>query len=341
MDLDGCSLEDAFSMDFEWLDKTSAPKSSGASCIKPETATTQSRKNERKRAAKCRSAFKAESGSTFEESDRNSNSNDAYYKSGQSLLGNSSYSEEDAQKEIPENSPVHRLQALAKLAKTEKADALLEDFQDGLKTTLPIIQKMKSKADSLGSNVPAYFGADPGDDGTSVNASKKLSIAPFVDYIEDEDTYNFNNADYTKTFSGLGFDKASGAPLKTKGTPFQKRGDFLAPIHEEPSANLLSEPSLLAWKGKDKGLWANQFGRSYVVPESTRETEALENQRDLITRKSDQRALMEKMDAIYSRMDQLEKGSPESAQTETLLFVMSGLGLIFFLDLACRTACKR
>ena len=323
MDLDGCSLEDAFSMDFEWLDKTTAPKSSGASCIRPETATTQSRKNERKRAARS----------------RNSNSNDAYYKSGQSLLGNSSYSEEDAQKEIPENSPVHRLQALAKPAKTEKADALLEDFQDGLKTTLPIIQKMKTKADSLGDNVPAYFGADPGDDAKSTN--KKLSIAPFVDYIEDEDTYNFNNADYTKTFSGLGFDKASGAPLKTKGMPLAKRGDFLAPIHEEPSANLLSEPSLLAWKGKDKGLWTNQFGRSYVVPESTRETEAIANQRDLVSRKSDQRALMEKMDAIYSRMDQLEKGSPESAQTETLLFVMSGLGLIFFLDLACRTACKR
>jgi hypothetical protein len=324
MDLDGCALEDAFSMDFEWLDKTSSPKSSGASCIRPETAATQSRKNERKRAAKC----------------RNSNSNDAYYKSGQSLLGNSSErSEEDAYKEIPENSPVHRLKALAKMAKTEKADALLEDFQDGLKTTLPIIQKMKAKTDAetFESGVPAYFGADPSDDGAT---TKKLSIAPFVDYIEDEDTYNFNNADYTKTFNGLGFDKASGAPLKTKGLPFTKRSDFLAPIHEEPSANLLSEPSLLGWKGKDKGLWTNQFGRSYVVPESTRETEAVANQRDLVSRKSDQRALMEKMDAIYSRLDQLEKGSPESAQTETLLFVMSGLGLIFFLDLACRTASK-
>jgi hypothetical protein len=340
MDLDGCALEDAFSMDFEWLDKTSSPKSSGASCIRPETAATQSRKNERKKAAKCRSAFKAGTGSTFEESDRNSNSNDAYYKSGQSLLGNSSErSEEDAYKEIPENSPVHRLKALAKMAKTEKADALLEDFQDGLKTTLPIIQKMKAKTDAetFESGVPAYFGADPSDDGAT---TKKLSIAPFVDYIEDEDTYNFNNADYTKTFNGLGFDKASGAPLKTKGLPFAKRSDFLAPIHEEPSANLLSEPSLLGWKGKDKGLWTNQFGRSYVVPESTRETEALANQRDLVSRKSDQRALMEKMDAIYSRLDQLEKGSPESAQTETLLFVMSGLGLIFFLDLACRTASK-
>ena len=329
MDLDGCALEDAFSMDFEWLDKTSSPKSSGASCIRPETAATQSRKNERKRAAKC----------------RNSNSNDAYYKSGQSLLGNSSErSEEDAYKEIPENSPVHRLKALAKMAKTEKADALLEDFQDGLKTTLPIIQKMKAKTDAetFESGVPAYFGADPSDDcaKTASATTKKLSIAPFVDYIEDEDTYNFNNADYTKTFNGLGFDKASGAPLKTKGLPFTKRSDFLAPIHEEPSANLLSEPSLLGWKGKDKGLWTNQFGRSYVVPESTRETEAVANQRDLVSRKSEQRALMEKMDAIYSRLDQLEKGSPESAQTETLLFVMSGLGLIFFLDLACRTASK-
>lgn len=321
MDLDGCSLEDAFATDFVggWSDGSTSG-SAGASCTRPETAAVQSRKNERKKAARC----------------REKNSNSAYYKSGMSLLGNSSREDDDdaAVKEIPENSPVHRLKALAEktiASAGKKAGDFTEDFQDGLTGTLPIIQKMTKKVDSPGTiGVPSYFGADPASD------KKKPDLAPFVDYIEEEDTYNFNNADYTKTFGGLGFDKAAGAPLQRKGESLQKRGDFLVPIHEGPSSQLLSEPAQLAWKGKDKGMWSNQFGKSYLVPESTRETEP--NMRDVP--RQDQRALMEKLNAIYSRLDGLEKGNVETAQTETLLFVMSGLGLIFFIDLACRTACK-
>lgn len=320
MDLDGCSLEDAFGTDFVggWSDGSNSG-SAGASCTRPETAAIQSRKNERKKASKS----------------REKNSTDSYYKSGFSLLGNSSREDEDAatNKQIPENSPVHRLKSLAEktvASNGKKAGDFSEDFEDGLKTNLPIIQKMTKRVDNFVGTIPSYFGADPASD------KKKPDLAPFVDYIEEEDTYNFNNADYTKTFNGLGLDKAAGAPLQRKG--LAKRGDFLVPIQEEPSSQLLSEPAQLAWKGKDKGMWSNQFGRSYLVPESTRETDP--NIRDSAWKNDEKRALMEKMDAIYTRLDGLEKGNVETAQTETLMFVMSGLGLIFFLDLACRTACK-
>ena len=322
MDLDGCSLDDAFATDFVggWSDGSKSG-SSGASCSRPETSAIQSRKNERKKAKIC----------------REKNSNDSYYKSGQSLLGNSSREDDEDAKtnQIPENSPVHHLKALAEktvASSGKKAGDLEGDFSDGLTTSLPIIEKMTKKIDNFAGSIPSYFGADPSSD------KKKPNLAPFVDYIEDEDTYNFNNADYTKTFNGLGYDKASGSPLQRKGMTGKKTGEFLVPIHEEPSSQLLSESSQLAWKNKDKGVWSNQFGRSYLVPESTRETEP--NMRDLASNRQDQRALMEKMNAIYSRLDNLERGSPESVQTETLLFVMSGLGLIFFLDLACRTASK-
>lgn len=298
MDLDGCNLEDAFATNF------AGGWTEGSAQTRPETTTVQPRKNEKKKTERSRVS---------------------------SLLADSSR-EEELKEKIPENSPVHSLKSLSgKTASKPTDNTLGSDFEDQLTTSLPIIQKMKRTIDSFTEDVPAYFGADPASD------KKKQAVAPFIDYIEDEDTYNFNNADYSRSFNGGGFQRAGGAPLTTKGVSLSKRADFMVPLHSEPSENLLSEPSQLSWKGKDKGVWSSQFEKSYLVPESTRETST--NMRD----KDDKKTLMEKLDKIYARLDDMEYGNEkmsENAQTETLLFVMSGLGLIFFLDLACRTASK-
>jgi hypothetical protein len=304
-----------------------------------------SRKGERKRAATGRADL------------------EKYYKSGFSLLGNSSRSEEEAFEPVPENSAVHRLGAAVEggvAAAPKNVASLTADFEDNLQTSLPAIQKMVKRVDDgFQGSVPAYFGADPA--GTSSGCSAKTKelgsvsqnltsvwdkreLAPFIDYIDNEDTYNFNKADYTASFNAKGYDKAAGAPLQAKGQPLAKRGDFLVPMHSDPSDQFNSEPSLLSWKNKDKGLWSNQFEKSYLVPESTRETQAAT--RDVPA--GERMQLLKKLDAIYARLDKMEaEGSAGSAsagpnaQTETLLFVMSGLGLIFFLDLACRTAGRR
>ena len=346
MDLDGCSLEDAFATDFVggWAEEApeleaaakagkrggrKAP-SAGAGCTRPETTAVASRKGERKRAAAGRADL------------------EKYYKSGFSLLGNSSRSEEEAFEPVPENSAVHKLGAAVEggsgIAGANQA-SLTADFADNLKKSLPAIERMATKVESFASrhaDMPAYFGADPAGSASSCKgAAKEKELAPFIDYIDDEDTYNFDKADYTASFNTKGFDKAAGAPLQSKGQPLAKRGDFLTPIHPSPSDQWNSEPALLDWKNKDKGLWSSQFEKSYLVPESTRETVAAT--RDVPA--GERRELMKKMDAIYKRLDAMEAGGAGSAgpnaQTETLLFVMSGLGLIFFLDLACRTAGRR
>ncbi len=349
MDLDGCSLEDAFATDFVggWAGEsaeleaaTKAGKrggrkapSAGAGCTRPETTAVASRKGERKRAAAGRADL------------------EKYYKSGFSLLGNSSRSEEEAFEPVPENSAVHTLGAAVEggaAAAPKNIASLTNDFQDNLLTSLPAIQNMARRVDNgLASEVPAYFGADPaGAAAPSTTKGKSVDLAPFIDYIDDEDTYNFNKADYTASFNTKGFDKAAGAPLQTKGQPLAKRGDFLAPIrggaNADPADQWNAEPSLLSWKNKDKGLWSSQFEKSYLIPESTRETTAAT--RDVPA--TERLELIKKMDAIYRRLDAMEANggagaAGPNAQTETLLFVMSGLGLIFFLDLACRTAGRR
>jgi hypothetical protein len=359
MDLDGCSLEDAFATDFVggWagespeleqaqLPTVAKPKrlgkkapSAGAGCTRPETTAVASRKGERKRAAAGRADL------------------EKYYKSGFSLLGNSSRSEEEAFEPVPENSAVHRLGAAVEggaAAAPKNVASLTADFEDNLQTSLPAIQKMVKRVDDgFQGSVPAYFGADPNGVSASVSSgcsTKEKELAPFIDYIDDEDTYNFNKADYTASFNTKGYDKAAGAPLQSKGQPLAKRGNFLAPIDSgfgagaDAADQWNSEPSLLSWKNKDKGAWSSQFEKSYLVPESTRETQAAT--RDVPGVPGAERMqLLKKLDAIYARLDKMEaEGSASAgpnAQTETLLFVMSGLGLIFFLDLACRTAGKR
>jgi hypothetical protein len=55
---------------------------------------------------------------------------------------------------------------------------------------------------------------------------------------------------------------------------------------------------------------------------------------------NDKNSISQKLDRIFARLDDMETTSGENAQTEVLLFIMTGLGVIFLMDLACRTACR-
>jgi hypothetical protein len=165
--------------------------------------------------------------------------------------------------------------------------------------------------------VPAYFGSDP-DSG----------LAPFVDYLAGEEEAS---AEFPSSFQKMGVDKPAGAPLKKQRPMIEKKSW----IGEESSGRFdMNDLNLLSWKNKDAGEWSGVFGNSYVTPEETGPKVG----RDRYV--EERKTLMEKMDKIYARLDRMESAGTENAQTETLLFVMSGLGLIFFMDLACRTAAK-
>jgi hypothetical protein len=44
------------------------------------------------------------------------------------------------------------------------------------------------------------------------------------------------------------------------------------------------------------------------------------------------------LDKIFARLDDMEAQKTENAQTEVLLFIMTGLGVIFLMDIGCRAA---
>jgi hypothetical protein len=44
------------------------------------------------------------------------------------------------------------------------------------------------------------------------------------------------------------------------------------------------------------------------------------------------------LDRIFARLDDMESVKAENAQTEVLLFILTGLGVIFLMDVGCRAA---
>lgn len=56
--------------------------------------------------------------------------------------------------------------------------------------------------------------------------------------------------------------------------------------------------------------------------------------------KASKREVLEKLDRIFARMNDLENQKAENAQTEVLLFIATGLGIIFLMDIGCRISSK-
>ena len=48
--------------------------------------------------------------------------------------------------------------------------------------------------------------------------------------------------------------------------------------------------------------------------------------------------MLEKLDRIFARFDDVEASNTEHAQTEVLLFILTGLGVIFLMDVGCKVA---
>jgi hypothetical protein len=151
---------------------------------------------------------------------------------------------------------------------------------------------------------PAFFGAGEDDDTTE-------GFASFTNVIGDDPGYKLT-PDFTQTFTTKGAAKAGGLPTNDTNTN----------INWKP---LMSGGSKTAFYSRvtDRPSSAGSAGAAppYIYSAS-----------------DDSRDILKRMDKIFARLDDLENRKSENAQTEVVLFVMSGIFILFTMDLLVRKA---
>lgn len=156
------------------------------------------------------------------------------------------------------------------------------------------------------SKLPKYFGANY-DDGMSSglnrhsNDAVEEGFASFTNIIGDDPGYRLS-PDFTSAFAGKGVEKASGTDV----LPIPSVRNVWKPL--TPSGASTAFFDKLPPPGGEIPIGQTSFS-------------------------GDKEDLFRKLDSIYARLDDLESRRGENAQTETLLFVMSGIFVLFSLDL--------
>ena len=146
---------------------------------------------------------------------------------------------------------------------------------------------------------PAFFGANEDDDTTE-------GFASFTNVIGDDPGYKLS-PDFTQTFSAKGLAKATSL----------QAADRLPT--EDINTNMMWKPMT---SGGSTAFYQKVTSRPAQVQPSP------EDGRDVI----------KKLDKIFARLDDLENRKSENANTEVVLFVMSGLFILFTMDLLVRKA---
>ena len=146
---------------------------------------------------------------------------------------------------------------------------------------------------------PAFFGFNEDDDTTE-------GFASFTNVIGDDPGYKLS-PDFTQTFSAKGGAKATGL-LAADRLPT-----------EDINTNMMWKPMT---SGGSTAFFQKVTSRPAPVQPSS------EDGRDVI----------KKLDKIFARLDDLENRKSENANTEVVLFVMSGLFILFTMDLLVRKA---
>lgn len=151
----------------------------------------------------------------------------------------------------------------------------------------------------LKGDLPKYFGANyDGDDGV------EEGFASFTNIIGDDPAYRLS-PDFTSAFAGKGVDKASGDEV----LPVPSVKNVWKPL--TPSGARTSFFDKLPAPG-------GEIPIGYAPPSYDKEE------------------MFRRLDSIYARLDDLELRKGENAQTETLMFVMSGIFILFSMDLLVR-----
>ena len=222
------------------------------------------------------------------------------------------------------------------------------DFESfvGEMDDLPAIRKNVEGPSALQTQTaPAYFGASPNETPSSGVMTKanvtehfSSSSAPFVDIIGQEESYKLS-PDFGTTFGMKGAQNAAGSSMPSGPSPINQETSYLTPTKMLPNS-ILPFPNVdNFWKNNPTTGGQSSFYSSLKYPggRPSGMVQELEHENADTTSLS-RKELMTKLDKIYARLDDIDSVKSENAQTEILLFIMTGLGVIFLMDIGCRTA---
>jgi hypothetical protein len=166
--------------------------------------------------------------------------------------------------------------------------------------------------------VPSFFGAN-----------LEENYAPFRPNDEDGDETDFMSA-----FKQLSSDK----PTAGGALPIPSVSNFWKPSYEDNQVNLPAglSSSTQFWKPE----YSNDAGANtafYKALPAPGGTYASRMSSDHGAEPAKEDAIQRRLQSIYRRLDELEVGqNHENAQSETVLFVLSGVFVLFALDLVSK-----
>ena len=218
----------------------------------------------------------------------------------------------------------------------------MADFA-AIRRNVPSVSELSSNLGSL----PAYFGASPNDLPAITDMAKPPSFkkvtegftaqaAPIVDTIGDASETSYR---LTPDFGAVFANPHVQTQTQTQ-TGTEKQFAYLTPTAMgSGSGSILPTPNTdIFWKPKTQTGGSTAFFNSLRAPSGqlSAPSPLLDDET-----KSDapvRREMLEKMDRIFARLDDMEAAKGENANTEVLMFIATGLGVLFLMDMSCRLA---
>ena len=188
----------------------------------------------------------------------------------------------------------------------------------------------------------AYFGLSPNDPSPVMSVNNlgnegfTSEASPYVNVIGEEANYRLY-PDFATTFSQSGAGRAGGASATS--TQLDDEYNFMTPTEQAQSA-ILPVPNVSQfWKTQRPTGGQSSFFNSLKppggLPSSANPLEQISENDVPVSGKRD---VLEKLDRIFARLDDMEASKGENANTEVLMFLFTGLGIIFLMDITCRVA---
>jgi hypothetical protein len=182
----------------------------------------------------------------------------------------------------------------AEMAASFRSEQPMPELQ-AIYNKIPNLKAIAGPNKAIQSKYPSYFGANYDDDAV------EEGFASYTNVIGDDPAYRLS-PDFASAFAGKGVQKASGTDV----LPIPSVKNVWKPL--TPSGAPTAFFDRLPSPGGDIPI-----GQVSGMP--------------------DKEEFFRKLDSIYARLDDLESRRGENAQTETLLFIMSGIFVLFSMDL--------
>lgn len=220
----------------------------------------------------------------------------------------------------------------------------------GSMDNLPEIRKDVAGQTELQKNdAPAFFGVNPTDDNLAAQNGRRgaftetfTGAAPFVNVIGTDETQKLE-PDFTKAFGSKGAQKAAGGADVMGPSPTSQEMNQLTPTGMMPNS-ILPVPNVdLFWKKNEAvaGGQSSFFGKLKYPGGEPAGTEGETDGASTSDFPASRREVLTKLDKIFARLDDMDAAKSENAQTEILLFIATGIGVIFLMDIGCRAVAGR